>query len=138
MDAVDLIKNLPYSSWKRAIRWFRKRFPREWPEDRPTIVVDISHDEFEGRLYNNHWERTPYSLKYTDEVVNMRKPYSHHKGAEKEIHTRSRDHPKGIEIEVHEEYSRYTEKENHLRVSVDSLEQDTALYVLPIEKSELA
>jgi len=137
MDAIDLIKGLPYAQWKKAVRYFRKAFPRDWPENRPTIVVNLTHEDFETRLYNDLWEQTPYSLQYKQEVINMRKPFGHDDGHEREIHTRSRDHDKGIEIECHEEYSRYTEKRKHLNEPVESLKPEEIYETLPIRESEI-
>lgn len=136
-DAVDIIKDLPWTWVKRGLHLFRKAFPREWPEGRPTIVVDITHDELRDRLYQERWETTPYALHYSGEVINMRRANGIEDGQEREIHVRTRDHDGGIEIECHDEASRYTAKTAHLNESVVSLEPGEMVQELPVDEDDV-
>jgi hypothetical protein len=148
-NAVGHIRRLPWREIRRGINLYRSLFPKPWPKDAPTLVVEMDHNEWVTRLREDDWEKTPFTVKYKGEETNLRTPVGLDKsGKAREIHARSREtrnrseneSPPGsatIEIEVHEEYSRYEHYKLHLTKGQRRLPPDEAIERLPLTDDDV-
>lgn len=119
---LGMLRKVPWKIVKSTIDWVRRRRAVDWP-DVPVIELESTHAELAARLRDDHYEGTPYTLKYRGEVLNLRRPTGMRTSEDdgfdyySEDHVRTRDHPDDdelIQVCVHNEWSRYEEKTGHV------------------------
>jgi len=114
MSIIDTMQMVPWKFVKRAVRRYRSAHPVSWPEQYPTAVLDTTHAALESALRSDNFEGTTIAVKYRGEVLSMRRPDGTNDEGHRELHLRSRDHPDGVEVCAHREYSRFEEQVLHL------------------------
>jgi hypothetical protein len=116
MGFVGLIKTLPFRRLRAIAESIKMEFATvPWPNDAPTIRVDMEPDELEPQLRGRHFEGLFQSYTYAGQVLDLRRPEGvDEDGKQLELHVRAR--PVGGELEVlaHTERSRYEHKSDHI------------------------
>lgn len=108
---------LPWRLIKRGIAATRRRYYTvDWPGDVPSVLVGADPAGLERRLREcEGFEGTPYSYRYEDEAVNLRRPWGlADTYGPRELHVRGRPLDGGLELIAHVEPSRYECKHAHI------------------------
>ncbi|ADD05231.1 uncharacterized protein Nmag_1655 [Natrialba magadii ATCC 43099] len=114
---LEILQHIPFRYWKFAKADFRRRYATvEWPEQHDHVTLAISVDVLEDQLRRHHFEdASGWSLKYEDEVLNMRRPAGVAvDGRPLEYHLRARPVDGYLEINGHVEANRWEAKTDHV------------------------
>ena len=114
---LDILQRVPFTYWKAAKRWFRDNYATaSWPDHAETLTLAIDVGMLEEQLRRHHFEdASGWSLKYDDELLNMRRPAGEGlDGVPMEHHLRARVVDDGLEINGHAEANRWEEKTAHV------------------------
>ncbi|AFZ74541.1 hypothetical protein [Natronobacterium gregoryi] len=114
---LEILQQIPFQYWKLAKSEFRRRFATvEWPEYPDHLHLEIDVDVLEEQLRRHHFEdANGWSLKYEDEILNMRRPAGTAvDGRPLEDHLRARPVDGDLEINGHVEPNRWEAKTAHV------------------------
>lgn len=138
MSLIDTMAHFPWTKWKSLVRAVRTIRPIDFNWDAvPEAEVECTANELEAALRRSGHEGTIYAVKYSGEVLNVRRPigigtpdgYDGDSGP-MERHLRARPHPTrddAVLLSGHDEFSRFEEKERHLESHLEWLGEDELL-----------